>query len=123
MHPSNLAPALHVCNGTVHVLRGDETVTIQMAELYHMPDRGIRDEHNLQPTDVVTHLTLDAAPRSGFYAVKEKQSFDWPLVLAAVALELDGERIASARVCAGAVAPIPWPLPGVEQALRGVRLD
>ena len=50
-------------------------------------------------------------------------SFDWPLVMAAVALELDGSAIAAARVCAGAVAPVPWPLPAIEEALRGVSID
>ncbi len=119
VHPSNLAPALAVCNATVH-LTGSDRPSLTLAELYHLPDRGVRDEHNLAKGEIVTHITLDAAPKSAFYAVKEKQSFDWPVVFACVALTLEGDRIASARVCAGAVAPTPWPLPGVEQALAGV---
>lgn len=119
VHPSNLAPAMQVCAGAVHLVGGARE-TIPVAELYHMPDRGVRTEHNLESGEVVTHLTLTPAPRSGFYAVKEKQSFDWPLVFACVALELDGGRISSARVCAGAVAPTPWMLPKVEAALKGV---
>jgi xanthine dehydrogenase YagS FAD-binding subunit len=83
----------------------------------------VTSEHNLKVGEVITHITCDAAPKSGFYAVKEKQSFDWPLCTACVALELDGANIASARVCAGAVAPIPWQLPNVEAALKGVSLD
>jgi xanthine dehydrogenase YagS FAD-binding subunit len=122
VHPSNLAPALAVCAGVVHLLGGARE-SLPVAELYHPPDRGVRNEHNLLPGEVVTHLTLTPATRSGFYAVKEKQSFDWPLVMAAAALELDGPRIRAARVCAGAVAPVPWPLPAVEAALAGVNLD
>jgi xanthine dehydrogenase YagS FAD-binding subunit len=122
VHPSNLAPALYVLGGTVHVI-GSERESIAVNRLYHTPDRGLRDEHDLQPGEVVTHLTFDAAPHSAFYAVKEKQSFDWPLVMAAAALELDGAEIVRARVCAGAVAPVPWPLPRVEGALVGVNVD
>ena len=122
VHPSNIAPALCVLDGAVH-LSGSRRASLPLAELFHMPDDGIKDEHNLERHEVVTHITFDSAPHSGFYAVKEKQSFDWPLVMAAVALELDGMTIRSARVCAGAVAPVPWMLPKVQDALRGVRVD
>lgn len=122
VHPSNLAPALHVCDGVVH-LTGGKRSELAVAGLYHMPDKGILSEHNLEAGEVVTHITCTPAPRSGFYAIKEKQSFDWPMAMAAVALELDGAVIKSARVCAGAVAPVPWALPEVERALAGVSLD
>jgi xanthine dehydrogenase YagS FAD-binding subunit len=122
VHPSNLAPALHVTGGTVH-LTGGERASLAVDDLYHTPRRGITSEHNLEPNEVVTHITLQPAPRSGFYAVKEKRSFDWPLAFAAVALELNGDVIRSANVCAGAVAPVPWPLPRVAGALEGVNVD
>jgi len=122
VHPSNLAPALYVCDAFVHLTGGDRE-KLTLAELYHMPDKGVRDECTLKLGEIITHISLAPAPRSGFYAVKEKQSFDWPLVFAAVALELDGNLIKRARVCAGAVAPIPWPLPAVEKALVGLNVD
>jgi xanthine dehydrogenase YagS FAD-binding subunit len=121
VHPSNLAPALMVCDGIVH-LTGGKRDSIKLADLYHTPDKGITSEHNLEKTEIITHITLSPAPASGFYAIKEKQSFDWPLVLACVALTLDGDTIKAARVCAGAVAPVPWPLPNVEAALKGVSI-
>jgi xanthine dehydrogenase YagS FAD-binding subunit len=122
VHPSNLAVAMMVCGGVVHVTGGDRD-SLPVSELFHLPERGLRHEHELRAGEVVTHLTLDATPWSAFYAVKEKQSFDWPLVMAAAALELDGSVIRSARICVGAVAPVPWPLPHVAEALRGVRAD
>jgi len=120
VHPSNLAVALWVCDAIVH-LTGGERDSLKIGELFHMPDKGVRTEHNLEAGEVVTHLTLRAAPNSAFYSIKEKLSFDWPVVMAAAALQLDGDTIESARVCAGAVAPVPWALPAVEAALRGVR--
>lgn len=122
VHPSNLAVGLMVCEGVVH-LAGGSRDSLPIRELYHMPDRGIRDEANLEQGEVITHISYQPAQASGFYAVKAKQSFDWPLVMAAAALELDGRTIRRARICAGAVAPVPWPLDGVSAALEGVSLD
>lgn len=122
VHPSNIAVALYVCDGTVEYLGADKVDdgSMSIRELFHMPGMDVRSEHSLPPGSVITSISLSAAPVSGFYAVKEKQSFDWPLVMAAVALEMTRNVIESARVCAGAVAPIPWVLPHVEKALRGV---
>ncbi len=122
VHPSNLAIGLMVTDAVVHVIGGErESITID--ELFHLPNNEVMSEHTLAPTDVVTYITAHSAPFSGFYAVKEKQSFDWPLVAAAAALDLDGSTIRSAKVCAGAVAPVPWRLASVEEALAGVTLD
>ncbi|HMN97008.1 MAG TPA: FAD binding domain-containing protein [Phycisphaerales bacterium] len=122
VHPSNLAPALVVCDGSVDLVGGDRT-TLPIARLFHGPDRGsVLGEHTLEPGEIIVGIRYRPAPTSGFCAIKEKQSFDWPLVFACVALALEGTTIAGARVCAGAVAPTPWPLPAVEEALRGVDL-
>lgn len=126
VHPSNLAPALLVCDGSVE-LTGSDRRSVTIKDLYHLPDPrlagGVLTEHNLRPGEVITAITFKPAPISGFWVVKEKQSFDWPLVFAAVSLQLEGRTIRSARVVAGAVAPIPWALPAVETALQGVSLD
>lgn len=119
VHPSNLAPALFVTDATVHMV-GAEQPSLPIRYLYHMPDKGVRSESNLPPGAVITHITCKPMKSSGFYSIKEKQSFDWPVVAAAVALELDGTTITKATVCAGAVAPIPWELRNVAGALRGV---
>lgn len=119
VHPSNLAPALWVCDATVHVVGGKQP-TVPIRYLFHTPDKGIRTENVLSPGAVVTHITCKPKKASGFYAIKEKQSFDWPVVASAVALEMEGDVIRSAVVCAGAVAPIPWELRNVANALRNV---
>ncbi|MBT8485934.1 MAG: xanthine dehydrogenase family protein subunit M [Phycisphaerales bacterium] len=122
VHPSNLAPALAVCGGRVHLTGGDRP-SLSIDDLYHAPAQGVWSEHELEKNEIITHITIGPASRSGFYAVKEKQSFDWPLVMASVMLRTQGSSITAARVSAGAVAPIPWRLPAVEAALAGVRVD
>ncbi|MBS0192110.1 MAG: FAD binding domain-containing protein [Phycisphaerales bacterium] len=119
VHPSNMAPALLVGDAVVH-LTGSGRKELPLSELYHMPDKGVMSENNLEAGEVVTHITCRPMPNSAFYAIKEKQSFDWPVAAAAVAVELNGATITSARVVAAAVAPVPWWLPNVEAALKGV---
>jgi xanthine dehydrogenase YagS FAD-binding subunit len=119
VHPSNLAPAFMLLDAVVHVVGGGRE-TVPITEMFHMPDKGVRSEHNLRPGEVVTHITCLLAPKSGFYAIKEKQSFDWPLATGYASVVMDGDVIRSARVCAGAVAPVPWMLPTVAQALVNV---
>jgi xanthine dehydrogenase YagS FAD-binding subunit len=121
VHPSNIAPALMVLGATVHLV-GSARKSIPLADLYHMPDKGVTSEHNLERGEVITHITCGVAPTSGFYAVKAKQSFDWPSAFACVALDVKDGAIASAKVCAGAVAPVPWMLPAVADALKGVKV-
>ena len=57
VHPSNLAIALMVCDAVIH-LTGGKRESIKISDLYHMPDKGIRDEHNLEKTEIVTHISF-----------------------------------------------------------------
>jgi xanthine dehydrogenase YagS FAD-binding subunit len=119
VHPSNLAIALWVCGGNVFRM-GRDRDGFRVTQLFQLPSQNLQSEHVLKPEQIITHMTYEPRPHSAFYAIKHKQSFDWPLVAAAVAVELDGTVIRRAAVCAGAVAPVPWPLSRVEDALRGV---
>jgi xanthine dehydrogenase YagS FAD-binding subunit len=51
--------------------------------------------------------------------VRDRQSYEFALSSAAVALDIQDSRIVDARVAAGGVATVPWRLPAVEVALRG----
>ncbi|MFK7960319.1 MAG: xanthine dehydrogenase family protein subunit M [Phycisphaerales bacterium] len=119
VHPSNLAVAMSVLDGRVHVIGGDRD-SIALGDLFQMPSRGVRREHVLESGEVITHVSVAAGPNSSYLAVKHKQSFDWPLVSAAASVQMDGGRIAAATVCCGAVAPVPWRVPNVDAALVGV---
>ena len=57
--------------------------------------------------------------KTGYYEVRQREAFDWPLVTAAVALTMDGNTVKTARVVMGHVAPIPWVSKEAAQALVG----
>jgi xanthine dehydrogenase YagS FAD-binding subunit len=57
------------------------------------------------------------------YEVRQKEALDWPLATAAAVLKLDGGNVQSARIVLGQVAPVPWPAPEAEDALKGKAVD
>ncbi len=64
-----------------------------------------------------------AAQRSHYLKVRDRASFEFALVSAAVALDIDGGTIRDVRVAAGGVGTKPWRLPEVEAALTGKPAD
>jgi xanthine dehydrogenase YagS FAD-binding subunit len=64
-----------------------------------------------------------AARNSHYLKVRDRASFEFALVSAAVALETSGGTVRDMRVAAGGVGARPWRLPEVEAALRNVTLS
>ena len=63
------------------------------------------------------------ARHSHYLKVRDRASFEFALVSAAVALDRDGDRIQSARIAMGGVATKPWRMHGIEATLAGARPD
>ena len=55
--------------------------------------------------------------------MRDRASFEFAVVSAAVALDMNGSRIRQARVALGGVGTKPWRVPRVEAALAGASLD
>jgi 4-hydroxybenzoyl-CoA reductase subunit beta len=75
--------------------------------------------------EVVTDLVLPPADgwRSTYLKLRDRGSFDFPIVGLAAAVRMDGERVAAARVALTAVASRPILVEGAGTALVGSRLD
>ena len=87
-----------------------------------MPDKNLKGENVLQPGEVVTQIIVPkpkAGTRSTYMKVREKDSFDWALVSAAVALQMQGGVCRAASVVLGGVAPVPYDSPAAAKALVG----
>ena len=122
VHPSTLAPAL-VALGAKLRIGGKASREVPIEEFFTLPKDDPRRENILGPGEIVTHVILGPPrPKSATYAVREKDANDWPVSLAAAALELDGDTVKSARICLGAVAPIPLRSKAAEEALAGKKV-
>jgi xanthine dehydrogenase YagS FAD-binding subunit len=121
VHPSSLAVPVMAYGGRFRVLGPDGEREVEADRFFLMPDRNMYGETVVEPNEVVTHVILPRPVnvKSAHYEVKFKQSHDWPLTMASVALAMNGQTIQSARVVLGAVAPIPWRSRDAEEVLRG----
>jgi xanthine dehydrogenase YagS FAD-binding subunit len=121
-HPSDLAVAL-VALGAVVRLRGRDGVRqLDLAEFYLLPGETPHVENQLRPGELITEVIVPALPwarRSTYVKIRDRQSFEFALTSAAVALDMRGGAIHEARIAVGGVGTRPWRVPAVEDALRG----
>lgn len=121
VHPSSLAVPAIALNARFRVSGPAGQREVPASEYYQLPDRNLYGETVLAPNELLTHVVLPApgAARSATYEVRFKQSHDWPLAMASVALSMKGQIVAGARIVMGAVAPVPWRSEAAEAALAG----
>jgi xanthine dehydrogenase YagS FAD-binding subunit len=124
--PSTIAPALIAYGAKIRIYSAkapDSGVReLPLGRFFLIPKSPNQREHDLKPDEMVIELVVPPPPRdlkAGYYEVRQKAAFDWPLAMAAVALEMDGNTVRSARVVLGHVAPIPWASDEAAQALVG----
>ena len=125
VHPSDTAPALAALGAIAHVQGPKGSRTVPLDQFFVLPEKDLKRETVLEPGEILTKLLLPKSPglRSTYRKVRARASFDFALVGAAFALQVQGDRVARARVVFSGIAPVPWPAPAVEGALAGRRLD
>ncbi len=122
VHPSSLGAPLVALDAAVEIMAADgKSSSRPIEQLFVSPGEDPSREHRLGPGEILLAVTVPARAgwSSAYEAAREKQSHDWPLAEAAVALRLDGGKIAEARVALGHVAPIPWRSTEAEAVLAG----
>jgi xanthine dehydrogenase YagS FAD-binding subunit len=117
--PSSLAVPLIALGAEATILGPKGSRTIPVEKLYRVPQSNDDRELTIAPGELVTKVTIPAAGKNGSYEVRQKQAHDWPLVMAAVNLKMDGDTVRDARVVLYGVAPIPWRSEAAEKAIRG----
>lgn len=119
--PSTLAPLFIALGARLHLVGPRGKREIPLEKFYLIPKSESEREHDLKPNEIVTEVVIPplAGALTATYEVRQKETMDWPLALAAVVLNLKGGRVSSARVLMGAVAPVPWRSTEAEAALLG----
>jgi xanthine dehydrogenase YagS FAD-binding subunit len=125
-NPSDLAVALVALDASVEGRGPNGQRTLPLTEFHRLPGDTPHIETVLEPGEVITAITVPASPvarRSHYLKVRDRASFEFAVVSAAVALDMDGGRIRQARIALGGVGTKPWRLTRVEAALIGASLD
>jgi len=126
VHPSDLAPMLLALGASVNVVGTGGRRVIPLDKFFTLPSEGnIRRENVLKNDDIITEIVVPASPvaaRSTYLKFKERESLDFALASAAVAVQTNGKTVRDARIVLGGVAPIPWRVPAAEKFVIGKSL-
>jgi xanthine dehydrogenase YagS FAD-binding subunit len=119
VNASSLAPALIAVRAKVRVASAAGEREFDIEQLYRSPMAEDERELTLKPNEILTHIFIPPAgkARSATYEVRRRQMLDWPLATASVSLAMKGEKVESASIALGQVAPIPWHSREAEQVL------
>ena len=122
-YPGDFAIALAALGATVDVEGPAGPRVIAFEDLHRLPGAAPHLETTLAPGELITGFTVPAGAwtrRSLYLKVRDRQSYEFALASAAVALDLDpGGAVREARVGLGGLAAKPWRSHEAEAALRG----
>ena len=125
-YPGDMAVALVAMDARIQVRGPDGERSVAIQDLHRMPGADPSRDTTLQPGEIITEIVLpanDFAANAAYVKLRDRASFEWPVVSAAVGLQMEGATILTAHIAAGGVGTKPWPLPHVEKALAGRTLD
>jgi xanthine dehydrogenase YagS FAD-binding subunit len=125
-HPSDMAVALAALEAVVEVRGPQGERRIAMEEFHRLPGERPERDTTLAPGELIVAVELPAAgfaEHSAYLKVRDRASYAFALVSAAVALDLRDGTIQEARVALGGVAHKPWRSRETERLLKGARAD
>ncbi len=122
VHPADMAVA-RAAHAAVSVVEGRDGERRSACEdLHRLPGDDPARDTSLRADDLIVAIELPPfSGRSHYLKVRDRASYAYALVSCAVAVEMDGDRIARARIALGSVAHKPWRLPAAEVLLEGER--
>jgi xanthine dehydrogenase YagS FAD-binding subunit len=125
-HPSDLAVALAALDAVLTLRGAAGTREVAATEFHLLPGKTPHLEHDLKHGELIESVFLPDAPharRSSYLKVRDRSSYEFALTSAAVALDLAGGTIRSARVALGGVGTKPWRSREAEAVLTGHTAD
>jgi len=123
-YPGDFAQALIALDATVDITGRTGERTIPFAQLHRPPGDSPETETTLTPGDLISGFTISGSfPRSVYVKVRDRQSYEFALASAAVALDLQNGFVREARIALGGVATAPWRAREAEAILGGQRFD
>jgi xanthine dehydrogenase YagS FAD-binding subunit len=125
-YPGDFGQALIALEASVDIAGPGGPRTIPFAKLHRQPADRPDQETTLRPGELIVSFTVPAAPwsrRSLYLKVRDRESYEFALASAAVALDLRDGTVHEARIALGGASAVPWRAQEAEAALRGKPLD
>jgi len=125
-YPGDFGQALIALDARVEVAGPDGSRTLPFAELHRPPGVSPHIETTLAPGEMILAFMVPSvawAKRSLYLKIRDRQSYEFALASAAVALDLDGDIVRDSRIALGGVSALPFRAREAEQKLKGRKLD
>ena len=125
-YPGDWGYTLAAFDTSIEVQSASGTRVIPYADLHVAYGDDPAKETTLRPGEIITAILVEATSmgrHSTYIKVRDRQSYAYAVVSAAVALRMEGGVVQEARVALGGVATKPWRSREAEAALAGVTLD
>jgi xanthine dehydrogenase YagS FAD-binding subunit len=122
VHPSDLAPALISLDTEVTIATANGDKIIPLGEFFTLPQINVKRENILKPNEILKEVRIPPAKKgakSTYIKLKERGTWDFAVVSAAVNGVVSGNTFQDIRIVLGGVAPVPWRLEKAEKALIG----
>ena len=121
-YPGDWATALIALDATVQITGSAGTRSLPFAQLHRLPGNTPHIETTLAAGDLITGFVIPAGPhtrRSLYLKVRDRESYEFALASAAVALDLDGDNVRQVRIGIGGPVAVPWRSREAEALLTG----
>lgn len=125
-YPGDFAQALVALDAAVEIAGPRGARTVPFDSLHRAPGDTPHIETNLASGELITGFRLPVAAwtrRSLYLKIRDRESYEFALTSAAVALDLADKIVNEARIALGGVASKPWRARDAEAALKGKPLD
>jgi xanthine dehydrogenase YagS FAD-binding subunit len=121
-HPSDLAVALVALEATLRVRGPIGERVFPVEQLFRLPQDTPHLEHTLAPGELIVEVRVPGARharRARYLKVRDRSSYEFAVVSAAVALDISDGVIEAARIACGGVGTRPWRMRECEEAVIG----
>jgi xanthine dehydrogenase YagS FAD-binding subunit len=125
-YPGDFAQALIAYEASLDLVGPGGPRSVPIAALHRPPGDTPQIETTLREGEMIAAISVPAVPwfrRSLFLKIRDRESYEFALASAAVALDLDDGRVRDLRIALGGVATVPWRARRAEAELRGRALD
>jgi xanthine dehydrogenase YagS FAD-binding subunit len=125
-YPGDFAQALIALDAEVEIAGRQGVRKIPFADLHVAPGDTPHIETTLKPGELIAGFNVPAgawARRSLYLKVRDRESYEFALASAAIALDMQDGKINEARIALGGVAALPWRAREAEALLKGKAPD
>ncbi|WFU39352.1 xanthine dehydrogenase family protein subunit M [Bradyrhizobium sp. CB82] len=123
-YPGDFAQALIALDAMVEITGKSGTRSLPFAQLHKPPGDSPEIETTLQPGELISGFAISGRwPRSVYLKARDRQSYEFALSSAAIALDVQDGVIRDARIALGGVATVPWRAREAEALVKGQQFD